>query len=152
MQENTTSRRKQNGQSPLCVLVSLLVLVLVQLFQWQVFYKFQFFKQIQGCASLLGNPVYALCETEHLGHLNVRGVLRHYVPYKRQHPLAHFTAILWRQKQRDCESHAVCVYNCLTNTLLITNVFLFNKQGDIKPPCNITSDAWDSIQESGQRC
>ena len=42
MQENTTSRRKQDGQSLLCVWVSLLVPV--QLFQEQAFCNFQFDK------------------------------------------------------------------------------------------------------------
>ena len=32
-------------------------------------------------------PICALGETEHPGHLNVRGVLRHYVPSKGLHPL-----------------------------------------------------------------
>ena len=39
-------------------------------------------------------PVCALGETEHPGHLNVRGVLRHCVPYKGLHPLRRYAAIL----------------------------------------------------------
>ena len=34
-----------------------------------------------------GYPVCALCETEHLRHLNVRGALRHYVPNMGLYPL-----------------------------------------------------------------
>ncbi len=33
------------------------------------------------------SPVCALCEAEHPGHLNVRGVLRHCVPNKGLYPL-----------------------------------------------------------------
>ena len=39
-------------------------------------------------------PVCALCETEHPGHLNVRAVLRHFVPNKGLHPLRRYAAIL----------------------------------------------------------
>ena len=39
-------------------------------------------------------PVCALGETEHPGHLNVRGVLRHCVPNKGLHPLRRYAAIL----------------------------------------------------------
>ena len=49
--------------------------------------KFQFVEQIQGRTSIRVIPVCTLCETEHPGHLNVRGVLRHCVPNKGLHPL-----------------------------------------------------------------
>ena len=49
--------------------------------------KFRFVEQIQGRTSIRVIPVCTLCETEHPGHLNVRGVLRHYVPSKGLHPL-----------------------------------------------------------------
>ena len=36
----------------------------------------------------------SVCEAEHPGHLNVRGVLRHCVPNKGLHPLRRYAAIL----------------------------------------------------------
>ena len=39
-------------------------------------------------------PVCALCEAEYPGHLNVRAVLRHFVPNKGLHPLRRYAAIL----------------------------------------------------------
>ena len=39
-------------------------------------------------------PVCALYETEHHGQLNVRAVLRHYVPNTGLHPLHRYAAIL----------------------------------------------------------
>ena len=39
-------------------------------------------------------PVCALCETEQPGYLNVRAVLRHFVPNKGLHPLRRYAAIL----------------------------------------------------------
>ena len=39
-------------------------------------------------------PICALGETEHPGHLNVRGFLRHCVPNKGLHPLRRYAAIL----------------------------------------------------------
>ena len=39
-------------------------------------------------------PVCALYETEHPGQLNVRAVLRHYVPNTGLHPLHRYAAIL----------------------------------------------------------
>ena len=50
-----------------------------------------------------GTPVCVLRETEQSGHLNVRTVLRHYVPNKGLRPLRCFAAIL-------------VDINCLTNT------------------------------------
>ena len=47
---------------------------------------FQFIEQ-KGALLYGSSPVCALCETEHPGHLNVRGVLRHCVPNKGLHPL-----------------------------------------------------------------
>lgn len=44
------------------------------------------------------SPVCALCETEQPGHLNVRAVMRYFVPNKGLHPLRHFAAILLKQK------------------------------------------------------
>ena len=43
------------------------------------------------------SPVCALCETEQPGHLNVRAVMRYFVPNKGLHPLRHFAAILLKQ-------------------------------------------------------
>ena len=44
------------------------------------------------------SPVCALCETEQPGHLNVRAVMRYFVPNKGLHPLRDFAAILLKQK------------------------------------------------------
>ena len=49
--------------------------------------KFRFVEQIQGRTSIRVIPVCTLCETEHPGHLNVRGVLRRCVPNKELYPL-----------------------------------------------------------------
>ena len=60
--------------------------------------KFRFVEQIQGRTSIRVIPVCTHCETEHPGHLNVRGVLRRCVPNKELYPLRRFAAILLRQK------------------------------------------------------
>ena len=45
-------------------------------------------------------PVCVLCESEHPGHLNVRGVLRHFVPNKGLYPLRRFRLSTY-SKRRD---------------------------------------------------
>ena len=49
---------------------------------------------VQRRTSIQALPVCALRETEQSGHLNVRTVLRHYVPNKGLRPLRYFAAIL----------------------------------------------------------
>lgn len=61
---------------------------------------------VQRCTSIQVLPVCVLRETEQSGHLNVRTVLRHYVPNKGLRPLRCFAAIL-------------VDINCLTNTPLM---------------------------------
>lgn len=58
---------------------------------------------VQRRTSIQVLPVCVLRETEQSGHLNVRTVLRHYVPNKGLRPLRCFAAIL-------------VDINCLTNT------------------------------------
>ena len=50
-------------------------------------------------------PVCALCEAEYPGHLNVRAVLRHCVPYKGLHPLRRESGYPCRlgQQKRFCK-------------------------------------------------
>ena len=60
---------------------------------------------VQRRTSIQVLPVCVLRETEQSGHLNVRTVLRHYVPNKGLRPLRCFAAIL-------------VDINCLTNTPL----------------------------------
>ena len=60
---------------------------------------------MQGRTSIQVLPVCVLRETEQSGHLNVRTVLRHYVPNKGLRPLRCFAAIL-------------VDINCLANTPL----------------------------------
>ena len=75
--------------------------------------KFRFVEQIQGRTSIRVIPVCTLCETEHPGHLNVRGVLRRCVPNKELYPLRRFAAILLRQKAWLSSWHAFCIFYCL---------------------------------------
>ena len=56
------------------------------------------FREFEGALLYGASPVYALCETEYPGHLNVRGVLRRCVPNKGLRSVRRFTAILLRQK------------------------------------------------------
>ena len=67
---------------------------------------------VQRRTSIQVLPVCVLRETKQSGHLNVRTVLRHYVPSKGLRPLRCFAAIL-------------VDINCLTNTPLIGGSFLF---------------------------
>ncbi len=60
--------------------------------------KFQLVELIKGALLYGASPVCVLRETEHPGHLNVRGFLRHYVPNKGLYPLRRFAAIFLRQK------------------------------------------------------
>ena len=68
-------------------------------------------------------PVCALRDTEQPGHLNVRAVLRHYVPKKGLYPLRRFRLSSY-SKKRDHFRHAFCQFNCLTNTQLKPCVLL----------------------------
>ena len=52
-----------------------------------LFHKFQFVELIKSALLYGASPVCVLRETEHPGHLNVRGVLRHCVPRKGLYPL-----------------------------------------------------------------
>ena len=63
------------------------------------------------------NPVCALGEAEHPGHLNVRGVLRQCVPHKGLHPLC---------RESGGSVNAFCIVNCLTNTPLNRALFYGN--------------------------
>ncbi len=65
---------------------------------------------VQRRTSIQVLPVCVLRETEQSGHLNVRTVLRHYVPNKGLRPLRCFAAIL-------------VDINCLTNTPLSRGIF-----------------------------
>ena len=65
---------------------------------------------VQRRTSIQVLPVCVLRETEQSGHLNVRTVLRHYVPNKGLRPLRCFAAIL-------------VDINCLTNTPLMERAF-----------------------------
>lgn len=67
---------------------------------------------VQRRTSIQVLPVCVLRETEQSGHLNVRTVLRHYVPNKGLRPLRCFAAIL-------------VDINCLTNTPLMAGWFLY---------------------------
>ena len=62
------------------------------------------------------SPVCALGETEHPGHLNVRGVLRHCVSSKGLHPLRRESGYSLNVKGVTSKSHAFYLFYCLTNT------------------------------------
>ena len=89
--------------------------------------KFRFVEQIQGRTSIRVIPVCTLCETEHPGHLNVRGVLRRCVPNKELYPLRRFAAILLRQKAWLSSWHAFYIFYCLMAPCENAG-YLFNKR------------------------
>ena len=62
------------------------------------FVRFHFSAHTKGALLYGVIPVCALYEIEHHGQLNVRAVLRHYVPNTGLHPLHRYAAIFLRQK------------------------------------------------------
>ena len=74
--------------------------------------KFRFVEQIQGRTSIRVIPVCTLCETEHPGHLNVRGVLRHCVSRRGLHPMRRESG--YPLKAKGVTNKKVTPFACLT--------------------------------------